>query len=223
MLFNLFGFLATGFMLGMQHSLEPDHVAAVSTIVSENKNLRKSALIGAVWGLGHTTTLLVVGVIVLLLKLSIPTIVSKFFEFIVGGVLVYLGVVLLRNVITNKVHIHKHQHHGLEHTHFHSHKSGSGHRHLHKPFMVGLVHGLAGSAGVMLLIMASMTSVVEGLLFALFFGFGSVLGMAATGAVISLPFLFTARQAQLHRVFMSAIAGISIFLGITIMRNNWIF
>ncbi len=223
MLAQIFGFFVTGLFLGIQHSLEPDHVAAVSTLVTRNKSLKRSALMGAIWGLGHTSTILIVGVVVLLFKISIPDFLSQIFEFCVGIVLVYLGAVLLKQVFVDRLHIHKHRHGKTEHIHLHTHKVSHYHDHLHKPFLVGMLHGLAGSGGVMLLIVASMDSVSQGLTLVVMFGIGSILGMAASGALIGLPILITNNKAGISRIFMAAIACISVGLGISVLRNNWLF
>ena len=221
MFIELIALLATGFLLGVQHSLDADHVAAVSAIVSEHTSLKGAAWVGAAWGLGHTSTLLVVGAIVLILKLAIPAVLAKWFEILVGFMLIYLGLLLLKNIFVDKLHLHKHAHGDTEHIHLHSHKGGAHHRHLHKPFLVGAVHGLAGSAGVLLLVMASMDSVAHGLFLTLTFGLGSILGMIATGAVIGLPVLFTAKHQTLHRVFMVFISCAAIAIGLNVLQKNW--
>lgn len=223
MLIKLIALLSTGFLLGVQHSLDADHVAAVSTIVSKSRSLKKSALIGAIWGVGHTATILLVGIIVLVLKVSIPELVAQSFEFLVGVMLIYLGLALLKSVFINKVHVHRHSHGEIEHTHLHSHKAGPDHLHVHKPFMIGMIHGLAGSAGIMLLILATMDSVVQGLFFTLTFGLGSVLGMIATGTLIGLPFLLTAKHNQINLVFMTFVAFVSIAIGLNVLKDNWMF
>lgn len=205
----------------MQHSLDADHLAAVSTIVSKSRSLKKSALVGAVWGLGHTSALLLVGLVVMILKLSIPTVPARVLEFLVGIMLLYLGLALLKNTIFGELHIHKHRHGEIEHIHLHSHKVRPDHRHLHRPLLIGVVHGLAGSAGIMFLIMASMPSMARGLLFTLTFGAGSVLGMVVSGAIIGLPFRFTQKSARLHKSFMFLAAIITIIVGIQVLRENW--
>ncbi len=207
----------------MQHSLDADHVAAVSTIVSKNRSLKTSALVGAVWGLGHTSVLLLVGLVVMILKLSIPGELSQGLEILVGLMLLFLGSALLKNVFTGKLHIHKHKHGHVEHIHLHSHKVLPNHAHLHRPFLIGAVHGLAGSAGILLLIMASIPSLFQGLLFTLTFGMGSVLGMVVCGAVISLPFRFTQKFSRLNRYLMFLAAMITIAVGIQVLRHNWSF
>ncbi len=218
---NLIGLMASGFLLGIQHSFDPDHVAAVSTLVSENRSLKRSALAGAVWGLGHTTILLLAGVALMLLKVAIPATFAQALEFMVGLMLLYLGGSLLKRVVVDKIHIHKHAHGELEHVHLHSHKTIAEHQHLHKPFLIGVVHGLAGSAGIMLLIMATMSSVVQGFFFTLIFGVGSILGMMVSGTIISLPFRATARFKRINASFMIVAAVITITIGLNVIRENW--
>lgn len=223
MLPQIIGILTTGFLLGIQHSFEPDHVAAVSTFATRAGGLKKSAWIGALWGLGHTSVLLLVGLLVLLFRISIPQAFSQFFEFLVGVMLLYLGLLLLKNIWIDKVHIHKHHHGQTSHTHFHSHKKGAEHQHAHRSFFVGMIHGLAGSAGVVLLILASISSITEGVLFILTFGLGSILGMAASGMIISLPLILGVTRPQFGKHLTSAIALVSVSLGIKILGQNWIF
>ena len=223
MMLTVLGFLFTGFILGLQHSLDADHIAAVSSIVSKHKSIKKSTLIGAAWGIGHTTTLLLIGIVVIVLRISIPERISQFFEFVVGLMLLYLGAALLKTIFVDKVHLHRHDHDGVSHLHLHSHKHSSRHDHLHKPFLVGIVHGMAGSAGIMLLILATMNSVTEGLLFTLTFGIGSILGMMATGAAIGIPFLLAGNNTRYLQVFMFCVAFITIGVGVSVVAENWVF
>lgn len=218
---KLIGLMTSGFLLGLQHSLDPDHIAAVSTLVSANKSLKRSAITGAAWGIGHTAILLFVGSALMLLKVTIPATVSQMLECLVGVMLLYLGGGLLKKVVIDKVHIHKHAHGDLEHVHLHSHKTSAGHEHLHKPFLIGVVHGLAGSAGIMLLIMATMSSLVQGFFFTFIFGIGSILGMMFSGAIISLPFRATVHFKRLNSSFMIAAAVITIAIGLNVIRENW--
>ncbi|MFQ6113509.1 MAG: sulfite exporter TauE/SafE family protein [bacterium] len=205
----------------MQHSLDADHLAAVSTIVSKNRSLKKSALVGAVWRLGHTSVLLLVGLVVMILKLSIPEELSRGLEFLVGIMLLYLGLALLKNVVVDELHTHKHRHGVVEHIHLHSHKACSDHQHLHRPFLISVVHGLAGSAGILLLIMASMPSMAQGLFFTLTFGISSVLGMVVCGPIISLPFRFTQRFSRLNNYLIILTAILTITIGLQVLQENW--
>lgn len=221
MLVKLLGLLTTGFFLGMQHSLDADHVAAVSTIVSKHKSLKRSALVGTVWGLGHTSILLLVGLVVMILKLPIPEGLSQVLELLVGIMLLYLGLALLKNVVVDELHIHKHRHGESEHIHLHSHKIRRDHAHLHRPFFIGVVQGLAGSAGILLLIMATLPSMTQGVLFTLTFGIGSVLGIVVSGAIIALPFKFTQKFSRLNTSLIILAAIITIIIGIQVLRENW--
>ncbi|NOZ64370.1 MAG: urease accessory protein UreH [Caldiserica bacterium] len=215
--FQVVTLLALGFVLGLKHALDADHVVAVSTIVSQVKSIKKSSLFGAIWGVGHTTTLLLVGLLILILKIAIPDKVASSFEFIVGIVLVVLGIDVLRKVIRDKIHFHKHQHGEVVHTHLHSHRKSFLHSHVHKSFLVGVVHGLAGSAALMLLVLTTIKSVFLGALYILIFGVGSILGMLVIGGIISLPFLFTAKSDRVNSTVKILAGTISILLGITIM------
>jgi len=209
--------LGLGFVLGLKHALDADHVVAISTIVSHTKSLKKSSLFGAIWGVGHTTTLFLVGLAILIFKLTIPDKLALSFEFLVGIVLVVLGIDVLRKIIKEKTHWHRHQHGKVRHTHFHSHEALSSHNHLHKSFIVGMVHGLAGSAALMLLVLTTVKSISQGLLYILVFGVGSILGMLLVSGVIGLSFLWTTRFDGLHNGVKVLTGSISIVLGFIIM------
>jgi high-affinity nickel permease len=204
--------LVLGFMLGLKHALDADHVVAVSAIVSENKDLKKSSLLGVFWGFGHTVTLLIVGLIVLLFKISIPENVALSLEFLVGVVLVVLGLTVLQ-----KVHLHYHRHEGEKHVHVHSHGHENSHSHQHKSFAVGVVHGLAGSGTLMLLILATIDTVAQGVFYILIFGLGSILGMLLISTVIGLPFAATANFENLNMKIRVAAGIISVLLGVAII------
>ncbi len=204
--------LVLGFMLGLKHALDADHVVAVSAIVSENKNLKKSSLLGIFWGFGHTFTLLLVGLIVLIFKISIPQAVALSLEFLVGVVLVVLGLSVLQ-----KVHLHYHLHEEGKHIHVHTHEHENSHSHEHKSFAVGMVHGLAGSGALMLLVLATIDTVAQGVFYILIFGFGSILGMLLISTAIGLPFAATANFENLN-MKIRVIAGIiSVLLGVAII------
>jgi ABC-type nickel/cobalt efflux system permease component RcnA len=212
--------LGLGLLLGMKHALDADHVVAVSTIVTENRRLWRSALIGAFWGLGHTLTLLLVGIAILGLALTIPERVALSFEFAVGVMLVLLGLLVIRRMVRERWHLHAHEHQGQTHLHWHSHRDTAGHEHGHLPYkslLVGMVHGLAGSAALMLLVLATIKSVWEGILYILVFGAGSIGGMMLITTVIGLPFIWAARLERVHRVITAAAGLVSIGLGLVTM------
>lgn len=185
--------LGLGFLLGLRHALDADHLAAVSTVLAERPSLRASSAVGLWWGIGHTTTLLIVGAIVLSLGLHIPEEFELVAESGVGLLLVILGVNLAVKLYRDRWHVHAHAHDHGEHVHFHSHRRQVDHRHQHwmaasiRPLCIGMAHGLAGSAALMLMILASTQELGAGLLSITIFGLGSIVGMMAIGMTISLP------------------------------------
>ncbi len=210
-LFTIFGL---GLALGFKHALDADHVAAILSLVSETRSLRRAALYGAFWGIGHTLTLFVVGTVLLLLKWEIPVRMARTFEMLVGAVLVGLGVHVLVRVYREKAHIHWHSHGDVTHIHFHSHRHSAEHDHVHRPLLVGVVHGLAGSGSLTLLVMTTLSSILQGIVFILVFGLGSILGMVLTGAAVGVPFTLTRRLERLHRVVQAVAGGLSIAVGL---------
>lgn len=190
--------LFIGFVLGLTHAVEADHLAAVSTIVSEKKNLLTASIIGGFWGLGHTISLFLVGTLVIFLKLQISETIEARLEAIVGGMLVLLGLNALRKIFTAKeIHAHTHTHGGHAHTHIHLHKDEkekSHHRFSPRSVVIGMVHGLAGSAGLMLLVVPTISSPVVALSYILVFGVGSIAGMMMMSFLIGLPFHFTVNK-----------------------------
>ncbi|HEX3036308.1 MAG TPA: urease accessory protein UreH [Thermodesulfobacteriota bacterium] len=223
---TLIATLGLGFVLGLKHALDADHIVAVSTIVSEHKSVSKSSLIGTFWGLGHTASLLIVGLIVILLRLAIPSKFALLMEFGVAVMLVLLGANVIRKFFRErKVHTHAHKHNGLIHTHIHLHEGKEeSHEHNHiikfgsKPFLVGLVHGVAGSAAIMLLVLTTIPSPLAGIFYILIFGLGSIGGMLVMSSLISLPFVLTANKLAFINEGIKVLAGASsiafgIFLG----------
>jgi sulfite exporter TauE/SafE len=223
---SLYAAFGLGLILGVKHALDADHLIAVSTIVSEHKNLKWASLIGAFWGLGHTTTLFVVGVLVIGLRLTIPPRLALGLEFLVAVMLVVLGVnILWRSFRSEKIHLHAHNHSPETHAHFHVHGDREeSHTHPHpfksmrKPFFVGMVHGLAGSAALMLLVLTTIPSPMAGLLYIVIFGFGSVGSMLVLSSLIGLPFILTAQRFTVLNQWIRLVAGLAsaafgLFLG----------
>ena len=233
---SLFAAFGLGLLLGIQHALDPDHLIAVSTIVSEQRNFKWASLIGAFWGLGHTTTLFIVGMLVIGLRVTIPPRLGSGLELLVALMLVILGVNVLRKSFgAERVHLHTHSHNPETHTHFHVHdnpKQDHGHGHpfkaMRRPFIVGMVHGLAGSAALMLLVLSTIESPFGGLLYIVIFGLGSVGGMLLLSGIISLPFILTAQRFSLMNRWIRVIAGVAsvgfgLFLGWEIASElGWI-
>jgi sulfite exporter TauE/SafE len=154
-------------------------------------------MIGFSWGLGHTVVLLLVGGVVLGLRVPIPEPFALAAEFGVGVMLVLLGGILGVRLVQERWHVHAHDHAGERHVHLHSHARVEEHRHLHwwrdsvRPFCIGMAHGLAGSAALLLIVLSSARSVSEGLSYIAVFGLGSIMGMMLVGIVVSLPVLWS--------------------------------
>jgi len=221
---NLALILVLGFAFGMKHALDPDHVVAVSTIVSENKSLWKSSLVGAFWGIGHTATLALVGIGVLAFKVAVPASFALSMEFAVGVMLVVLGLAVARRVVRERIHIHAHEHEGKKHTHLHSHKDGPDHVHEHgfrrqyKSLLVGMVHGMAGSAALTVLVLSSINSIIYGMFYLLTFGLGSIAGMVIISTIIGSPFAYTAMKFERANLVISSLASLaSISMGLAII------
>jgi sulfite exporter TauE/SafE len=177
-------------------------------------------LVGLSWGIGHTLTLFAVGFAVLVFKLTIPDRLSLSLEFVVGLLLVILGVPLIWQLVVSKTHVHLHQHGDKRHIHGHFHHDipSHDHQHIRKPLLMGMVHGLAGSGALTLLVVSSMSSVAQGLVFLLVFGVGSILGMMLFSGLIGLPFRLTAGLSLRLNLWVRGAAGlISMTLGLFIM------
>jgi len=223
---STFSVLVIGFVLGLQHATEADHLAAVSTIVSEKKNLFTASLVGGLWGLGHTISLFAVGALVILFKFQISESLEAKLEAAVGAMLILLGINALRKLSqASKVHVHSHEHDGHKHVHIHTHEKGtaevSHHRLSPRSVIVGMVHGLAGSAALMLLVVPTISSSFVALLYILIFGIGSIGGMMAMSFLIGLPFHFTANRFDFLNRGIRLCAGVfSLCLGAMIMYEK---
>ena len=244
--------LLMGFLLGIRHAFDPDHLVAVTTIVSEYRNPLRAIWVGVSWGLGHTTTLFLVGALLLVLKVPIPEQMALFFEFLVGMVLVFLGAQVFWGFRRSRVHLHPHDYREEDaHRHFHFHTKTSSHSHhqsrwsslaqfllagiVHrehpqgdlwdslKPFfrlksyVVGTIHGLAGSAALTLLILASLESRWLGVWYILLFGVGSVAAMGLVTIFLTVPFSASSRLPSLNRLVQSAAATFGILFGLILM------
>jgi sulfite exporter TauE/SafE len=223
---STFSVLLIGFILGLQHATEADHLAAVSTIVSEKKNLFTASIIGGLWGVGHTISLFAVGILVIFLKLQISEAIEARLEACVGGMLVILGLNALRKLLrAKKIHFHTHEHGGHVHSHIHVHgdeaAEGSHHRFSPRSLVVGMVHGLAGSAALMLLVVPTIPSPWVALLYILVFGLGSIGGMMAMSFLVGLPFHFTASRFDILNKTIRICAGFfSLGLGFSIIYEK---
>ncbi len=217
--------LAVGFFLGMRHATDPDHVIAVTTIVSNQRNKARAALIGAFWGVGHTVTIFVVGAGIILFNLVIPVRVGLSMELSVAVMLIILGLMnvtgFLRSIPAASIeaadqtaHSHPHSHGDFIHNHPHTHQPG-GHTHEDvrlvwmdrvfggaglyqylRPFVVGIVHGLAGSAAVALLVLTTIRNVHWAIAYLLIFGVGTIAGMMLITMSLASAFTMVGRGRQ---------------------------
>ena len=187
--------LFLGFLIGMRHALDADHLAAVAAISTQQNSVRSTMRHGAVWGLGHTITLFLFGSTVIWMDSMMPEQTATYLEMAVGIMLMVLGLDVMRRVIQQRIHYHVHKHHHAN-AHFHAHSHAgetqqhehSNHQHRHenrrfpyRTLFIGLMHGMAGSAALILLTMETMDSLWTGMLYMLLFGTGSMVGMAVTG------------------------------------------
>lgn len=221
---ELLTILSLGFVLGLRHALDTDHIAAVSTVLAQRPSMGASSLIGLSWGLGHTLMLFLVGAVVLSLRVQIPEALANVAEFAVGGMLVVLGVLLARKLFKERWHVHAHEHHGERHLHLHSHHVVRNHQHRHwlrdslQPLFIGMAHGLAGSAALLLVVLSTAKSVAAGLLYIAVFGIGSIIGMLLIGLAIAVPVVWSLSMGR--RMFL-AVQGLASFssigLGLSMM------
>ena len=217
---TLFTAVGFGFLLGIRHALDADHIVVVTTIVSRSQSFFHLALVVLSWGVGHLLTIFAVGFAVLVFKLTIPDKLALIMEFVVGIILVILGVSVIMRLMAGGVHIHVHRHDDKSHLHSHTHDNSQQHIHQHirRPLLIGMVYGLAGSGALTVLVLSTMSSVGQGLLFLLIFGIGSIMGMLLFGGLISLPFRLTAGLSLRLNLWIQGAAGvISIGFGLFIM------
>jgi ABC-type nickel/cobalt efflux system permease component RcnA len=229
---GVFALLGLGLVFGLKHATEVDHVVAVSTIVSEHRNVWRAALVGALWGAGHAAALIIVGLLVFVFRVAIPPPVANWLEFGVALMIISLGVLAVLRLLRKRpdVHLHRHEHDGQSHVHIHFHEQGTEHgplvtadkaaepkhwSHSHaiaqigfKPLMVGAMHGLAGSAALTLLVLTQIQSLWVGLSYLALFGAGSTLGMLLMSGLIGLPFALSARHLSRFNQTLQTAAGI---------------
>lgn len=240
---GLLSIIAIGFFLGMRHATDPDHVIAVTTIVSQQRSAGRAALIGVFWGLGHTVTIFAVGSAIILFNLVIPPRVGLGMELSVGLMLILLGGWNLKSFVQGLqakevtdalVHSHPHQHGDLVHTHLHEHLpvehshaeldasvaqldkrfGNRGAYQLLRPLLVGIVHGLAGSAAVTLLILASIRNAQWAIAYLVVFGIGTIAGMMLITMSIASTFRFFGNRFEnLNRRFGLAAGLVSLCFG----------
>jgi high-affinity nickel-transport protein len=252
-----FSLLVVGFFLGMRHATDADHVIAISTIVSRQRSLKSAAWIGAIWGMGHTLTVMAVGGAILLFSIVIPPRLGLALEFAVGIMLVALGFLTLTgmslwirdnvNIVPgghthdpNAPHGHAHAHGDYAHSHVHGHgESTHGHREDQtpqawldrklgglgvyqwvRPLIIGVVHGLAGSAAVALLVLAAIDDPWWGMLYLLLFGVGTIAGMMLVTLVIAAPFAYSSERFPHFNAYLRITFGLlSVGFGLFLMYS----
>jgi ABC-type nickel/cobalt efflux system permease component RcnA len=244
---SLWGSLMLGFWLGMKHATDADHVVAVSTIVARDKKAGAAWLLGAFWGVGHTITIFAVGAAVLFLKLEIPSRLEANLEFLVGLMLIGLGAMNVAGYDFGRwgvpTHAHKHTHDD-EHGHLPHAHDGHDHEHAHlhdvelpwlkrmigaagafqlaRSLVVGVVHGLAGSAAVALLVLSTIRDPLAGLCYLLVFGAGTLVGMLTLSALMELAMSKLSRAWAPGERALSVVTGLlSLFFGLAVCRETW--
>ena len=223
---SLISALGVGFLLGLRHALDADHVAAVSTFLGGNRPLYRSCVAGTFWGIGHTAALLVAALLTSVLRLRIPPEIDRALEALVAIVVMALGAnVLFRALGALRVHRHEHTHDGASHRHLHIHVGAEGaHTHVHlirtgrRPLLMGALHGLAGSAALLLLVLATMPSTLAALLYVAVFGVGSTLGMLIVSGLIGIPFAVSAASETVRVGLRIAVGVASLAVGLAMLR-----
>lgn len=216
---------ALGVLLGMRHALEPDHLAAVSTLVADRRSPRAAAFLGACWGLGHTLALLGVGCVLLCLRVEMPARLADSFELGVALMLLVLGgrALVRARMAASDGPRHLHEHGVLRHVH-HVHRGAAPHVHLgrltlaRRPLAVGLVHGLAGSGALTALVLANMPTLSSALVYMALFGVGSLAGMALltglAGGLVGLSLRRTTSTERVQTWLVAAAGAVSVALGL---------
>jgi len=221
--------MGLGLAIGIQHAFEPDHISAMSTQISKSKlmkkstrqiirkSITKSSLLGAVWGAGHTTTLVLIGFLVYVLALTLQNQIFLGMGFAVGLMLVFLGITTIFNKKIQFKHKHPHSHKdGTIHLDEHNHNNFD-HKHTHKSYLIGLIQGLAGSGSLVVLTATTFENVETMLGFIIIFGIGSIIGMMLVGGLIGIPLAFGNRIASIQKIFRHTSGVLSLVIGFNIM------
>ena len=226
---NPFLMIIAGLTIGLLHAFEPDHLSAVSTQLSKDSNAKsskkpdlrnltiRSSLRGVLWGMGHTSSIILVGLLVVGLSLNIS---DNFFvsaEIIVGFMLIILGILTIRNKgIFRQKHIHPHKHsNGVFHTHAHAHDAD--HKHGHRAYLIGCIQGIAGSGSLVALVASTISGFDMMIYFLILFGIGSIIGMTIASGIIGLPFVLLSKINSTTKYLRYAIAAITLIIGISIV------
>lgn len=220
--------LALGLLVGLRHALEADHIAAVTSLASGSGSLLERVKVAAIWGSGHAAALMILGGALVALGTALPEPVARGLEIAAGGMLIALGVDVLRRLRARRVHVHVHQHgDGVRHLHAHahdatSHRAPAAHDHRHvrtllpRALAVGGIHGLAGSGALVVLSMQTLGSGMLAVAYVACFAVGSILGMVAFSLMLTLPFALSPRLLELTAGRLEAAVGV-----VTISIGCW--
>jgi hypothetical protein len=222
------GILLLGLVTGLRHSMEADHLAAVSTMVASGTgSLKRASILGALWGVGHTSALFIAGLLVLLLAVNIPPEFSARLEFGVGIMLVFLATTTITGLDLAKLfrgmrgakgtHSHVHSHSNFVHAHNHTHDGD--HHHTHKSLVIGIIHGMAGSGALMLVVLSTIQSIPLGLAYIAIFGAGSMASMAGISTLMGIPFAKVGNSLRLRFVLRYAAGFMTLAVGIGLIYN----
>ena len=223
--------LVAGFVVGLLHAFEPDHVVAIATQNSKSTQKSssffqqissgaiKSSILGAFWGAGHTSSIVLVSLLLFVFSMNIPIEMLGNFEIGVGIMLVALGFFTYRNKkLVGEKHIHHHTHDdGMIHAHPHTHDKT--HSHGHKSYIIGCIHGLAGSGSLVVLALSTLHDLQTILSFVLVFGIGSIVGMMLVSSAIGLPFSLSLYSERINKILRYFIGSLSIIIGVAILYN----
>jgi high-affinity nickel-transport protein len=243
----LVSIILVGFFLGVRHAADPDHVTAVAAIVSREPRFGASARVGLIWGLGHSLTIFLVGSAIILFKIVIPPRLELSMEFAVAVMLIVLGLSNLTGLVSwlrewvmptgRRVHSHPHTHEGIIHTHVHVHatephevksvhavaassKPGS----VLRSFVTGVVHGLAGSAAIALLVLGAIQETAWAIAYLVVFGFGTIIGMVLITSLLAAPVVLGSKRFELVNRYLPVTSGaLSLIFGLVLAYEiGWI-
>ncbi len=226
--------LFLGFLIGIRHAVEADHIAAVATLTTQTSSKGDGMRQGIAWGVGHTLTLFLFGAVVLFVTNIVPEKVSHGLEFVVGLMLIILGIDVIRRMLKERVHFHAHSH-GPHDKHFHAHSHKGEARGTHNPehhdhshplgfpiraLLVGLMHGMAGSAALIILTLQTLSSPWLGLIYIAIFGLGSIVGMGLFSLVIAIPLRAARHMTWVYNGLQVAIGSGTIVLGVLTLAQT---
>jgi hypothetical protein len=241
----MFSVLSLGFIIGLRHTLEADHICAIAALTTRTGSVRRAVPIGLLWGFGHTLALGAFGMVAIMMKAEVPENLSSFLELAVGLMLIALGTEVLFRLHRERIHFHTHSHEeGTLHFHAHSHPRASSfdgkdrkyydknvsisHQHQHprglklRAFLIGIMHGMAGSAVLIVLTMQNLQSVTSGVAYIALFGIGSMLGMVVLSASIAWPLWRWGQPLTwLNNAARASVGTLTIVLGSIIVYKHW--